>query len=169
MAKLTVVFGDKVIVKDGVALHCEDSEITAFDAVVSSQNHGNLSAIQWENNAGEKEYTDKSNFNQAVSSSEVTPYDTLYETIKEERRQTIKTETMAQDAEHFGRLMRNSKLTETDWWASSDRAMTAEQIAYRQALRDLPSHATDWNPAWLWDDDTWQVSLVGITWPTKPE
>ena len=35
---------------------------------------------------------------------------------------------------------RNLLLAETDWWASSDLTMTAEQIAYRQALRDLPAN-----------------------------
>tara|TARA_R100000406_G_scaffold83801_1_gene66505 strand:+ start:1734 stop:2075 length:342 start_codon:yes stop_codon:yes gene_type:complete len=51
------------------------------------------------------------------------------------------------------RLRRNELLAETDWWASSDRTMTAEQTAYRQALRDLPANTTDpENP----------------TWPTKP-
>jgi hypothetical protein len=52
------------------------------------------------------------------------------------------------------RPKRNSLLAETDWWATSDRTMTAEQTAYRQALRDVTDQAgfpTD------------------ITWPTKPE
>ena len=52
------------------------------------------------------------------------------------------------------RKNRDKLLSETDWWASSDRTMTAEQIAYRQALRDLPANTTDpENPVW----------------PTKPE
>ena len=38
------------------------------------------------------------------------------------------------------REKRNTLLAETDWWASSDLTMTAEQIAYRQALRDLPAN-----------------------------
>jgi len=36
------------------------------------------------------------------------------------------------------RKQRNILLSETDWWACSDLTMTPEQIAYRQALRDLP-------------------------------
>ena len=44
-------------------------------------------------------------------------------------------------------------LIETDWWATSDRTMTAEQTAYRQALRDITDQAGF--PA-------------NITWPTKP-
>lgn len=35
---------------------------------------------------------------------------------------------------------REALLSETDWWAVSDRTMTAEQTAYRQALRDITSH-----------------------------
>lgn len=53
------------------------------------------------------------------------------------------------------RAFRNSLLKETDWWAVSDRTMTVEQTAYRQALRDITNHA-NWPD--LSDDD----------WPTKP-
>ena len=51
---------------------------------------------------------------------------------------------------------RNSLLTETDWWAVSDRTMTSEQTAYRQALRDITTHA-NW------------PNLADSDWPTKPE
>jgi hypothetical protein len=59
------------------------------------------------------------------------------------------------------RNQRNSLLAETDWWCVSDRTATAEQLTYRQALRDLPSTAT---PAL---DENGQ--LTGVTWPVKPE
>lgn len=48
---------------------------------------------------------------------------------------------------------RNRRIAETDWWASSDLTMTAEQSAYRQALRDIT--------------DSYQ-SLDTVVWPTKP-
>ena len=48
---------------------------------------------------------------------------------------------------------RNNFLIETDVWALSDRTMTAEQTAYRQALRDIT------------DQDGFPTN---ITWPTKP-
>ena len=48
---------------------------------------------------------------------------------------------------------RNRRIAETDWWASSDLTMTAEQTAYRQELRDITNSAT---------------SLDDVTWPTKP-
>ena len=53
------------------------------------------------------------------------------------------------------RIIRNEKLAETDWWASSDLTMTSEQIQYRKALRDLPTHSS-------WPD------LKDSDWPTKP-
>jgi len=53
------------------------------------------------------------------------------------------------------RLQRTDLLSETDWWASSDLTMTAEQTAYRQALRDITSHA-NW------------PHLDEADWPTKP-
>ena len=48
---------------------------------------------------------------------------------------------------------RNALLAETDWWANSDLTMTAEQTAYRQALRDITDSYT---------------SLEDVVWPTKP-
>jgi len=48
---------------------------------------------------------------------------------------------------------RNKLIAETDWWASSDLTMTAEQLAYRQALRDITNTYT---------------SLDDVVWPVKP-
>ena len=50
---------------------------------------------------------------------------------------------------------RNRRIAETDWWASSDLTMTVAQTAYRQSLRDIPSHA-NW------------PHLDEADWPTKP-
>lgn len=51
------------------------------------------------------------------------------------------------------RSERDRLIAETDWWSASDLTMTAEQTAYRQALRDVPAQAG-------FPDN--------ITWPTKP-
>jgi hypothetical protein len=51
------------------------------------------------------------------------------------------------------RAERDRLIAATDWWASSDITMTAEQTAYRQALRDITDSAT---------------SLDDVTWPTAP-
>jgi len=53
------------------------------------------------------------------------------------------------------REKRDTLIAGTDWWASSDLTMTAEQTAYRQALRDITSHA-NW------------PHLDEADWPTKP-
>jgi len=50
---------------------------------------------------------------------------------------------------------RNQLLASTDWWALSDTTMTAEQTAYRQALRDITNTYSST------EDD-------GFAWPTKP-
>ena len=51
------------------------------------------------------------------------------------------------------RSIRDTLLASTDWWATSDRTMTAEQTAYRQALRDITGQ--DGFP-------------TNITWPEEP-
>jgi len=52
------------------------------------------------------------------------------------------------------RHMRNQKLSATDWWVLPDRTATDEQLAYRQALRDITDQYT---------------SLGDVVWPTPPE
>lgn len=54
---------------------------------------------------------------------------------------------------NFLRSERNRRLEETDWWVLPDRTATDEQLAYRQALRDIT--------------DTYS-SLDDVVWPTKP-
>jgi mannose/fructose-specific phosphotransferase system component IIA len=51
------------------------------------------------------------------------------------------------------RSERDSLLAATDWWAVSDRAMSASETAYRQALRDVPQNF---------------ASPADVVWPTKP-
>lgn len=59
------------------------------------------------------------------------------------------------------RIERNKLLSETDWWAVADRTMTAEQTAYRNALRNLPENST--NVAL--DDNG---NLLNVNWPIIP-
>ena len=54
------------------------------------------------------------------------------------------------------RSTRDAKIAETDWMALTDVTMSTEMAAYRQALRDITTHA---NFPYLQDSD----------WPTKPE
>jgi len=60
-----------------------------------------------------------------------------------------------QDKETMLRSYRDMLLVGTDWWAGSDLTMSAEQTAYRQALRDITSHV-NW------------PNLSDSDWPTKP-
>ena len=61
---------------------------------------------------------------------------------------------------HELRRLRDELLLVCDWWGSSDHTMTAEQTAYRQALRDLPNTASPTLDS--------NGELTGVTWPTKP-
>ena len=60
------------------------------------------------------------------------------------------------DAAAGVRTTRDAKLAETDWTGMSDVTMNAEMTTYRQALRDITTHANFPNLA---DED----------WPTAPE
>lgn len=57
--------------------------------------------------------------------------------------------------EEMNRNKRNSLLAQTDFYALSDVTMSAEMTTYRQALRDITSHA-NW------------PHLEDADWPTKP-
>lgn len=54
------------------------------------------------------------------------------------------------------REKRNQLIAETDYFALTDVALTAEMTTYRQALRDITSHA-NW------------PNLSDSDWPTKPQ
>jgi hypothetical protein len=60
--------------------------------------------------------------------------------------------TSAQDLANL-RQIRDRKLSDTDWWAVSDRTMSDAQKKYRQDLRDLPANTAD---------------PKSPTWPSKP-
>tara|TARA_R100000900_G_scaffold133539_1_gene110328 strand:+ start:241 stop:624 length:384 start_codon:yes stop_codon:yes gene_type:complete len=64
-----------------------------------------------------------------------------------------KDELVAAEPMRLLREERDTRIAETDWWASSDLTMTSAQTTYRQALRDITEDAT---------------SLDDVTWPTKP-
>jgi len=58
------------------------------------------------------------------------------------------------------RQQRNQLLQQTDWMAVNDRTMTQAQIAYRQALRDLPETADP-----QLDENG---NLNNVNWPEEP-
>jgi hypothetical protein len=53
------------------------------------------------------------------------------------------------------RMVRDSLLSDTDWWALADVTLSTARKEYRQALRDIT--------------DTYQsMDADGFKWPTKP-
>ena len=71
-------------------------------------------------------------------------------------------ELVAAEPMRLLRIERDRLIAETDWWVLPDRTPTDEQLAYRQALRDLPTTST---PVL---DDTTILGISGVDWPTKP-
>ena len=83
----------------------------------------------------------------------------------EEEIQSKITELEAAEPLRLLRIERDRKLTEVDWWTSralDGTPLTTEQIAYRQALRDLPE-----NSANVAIDEN--GTLINVEWPVKPE
>ena len=76
------------------------------------------------------------------------------------KEQGVDNPSNSQIALQFVRIRRDGLLSQTDWWAGSDLTMTAEQTAYRQELRDLPTTVTP-----ELDENE---ELTGVIWPTKP-
>ncbi len=85
----------------------------------------------------------------AIESSNVADWGTTWSAVNAKAEELKAAEPMK-----LLRAERDRLIAATDWWASSDLTMTAEQTAYRQALRDITDSAT---------------SLDDVTWPTKPE
>lgn len=65
-----------------------------------------------------------------------------------------------------GRLLRAERdklISKTDWWVLPDRTPSAEELSYRQQLRDFPStldlSTVELNPEGL---------LINVQWPKNP-
>ena len=82
------------------------------------------------------------------SAIESTDHDVDWATVAAKRDELIAAQPMKEL-----RAERDRKLADTDWWAVADRTMTAEQTAYRQALRDITNTYS---------------SLADVVWPVKP-
>ena len=87
--------------------------------------------------------------NNAVESSNPKDFGVTWSEVAAKKKELDAAEPMKKLREQ-----RDIKLTETDWWASSDLTMSDERKKYRQDLRDITKSAT---------------SLDDVKWPTKPE
>ena len=84
----------------------------------------------------------------AIESTDPADWGTTWAAVVAKRDELIAAEPLK-----LLRAERDRLIAATDWWAGSDRTMTAEQTAYRQALRDITATYT---------------SLDDVVWPTKP-
>lgn len=77
----------------------------------------------------------------------------LYQGNLVPEHQTITADELAARNMECLREYRDDLLKQTDWWVMPDRSPTEEQLAYRQALRDITKHYT---------------SREDVVWPEKP-
>ena len=84
----------------------------------------------------------------AIESADPSDWGTTWAAVSAKKDELVAAQPMKELREERNRL-----IAETDWWASSDLTMTAEQTAYRQALRDITNSYS---------------SLDDVVWPTKP-
>ena len=68
----------------------------------------------------------------------------------------------AAEAMKLLRVERDTRISKTDWRASSDLTLASAWSTYRQALRDLPASAS---PKL---DSDYELDLTSVTWPTEP-
>ncbi len=85
----------------------------------------------------------------AIESSKPSDWGTTWSAVKAKSDELKAAEPLRLLREERDRLVAS-----TDWWASSDLAMSDKRKEYRQSLRDITEVAT---------------SLDHVTWPTKPE
>ena len=84
----------------------------------------------------------------AIESTDPADWGTTWAAVVAKRDELVAAEPLK-----LLRAERDRLIAATDWWASSDLTLTAEQTTYRQALRDITNTYT---------------SLDDVVWPTKP-
>jgi len=151
---VTVVPSDNIIIVDGESLRFE------FDAPA------NIHAIQWDGQQGHIEYTDGPNEVLTASNATIQGFVDLWQAEKAKVEQAAAAAQAEYDSESakFTRLRtaRDTRLAATDYLLMSDYPIATEQLtavmAYRQALRDLPSQS----------GAPWDSGGEATPWPTAP-
>lgn len=146
MTTLSIIAGDKTVIKDGTA--CPNLKLSWLPS--------NVWAVQWDGSKGEVEYNDdtpNSTLSElGIYAQGIVEFDDNIATSEETVRKGFVMSPIT-----ALRTERDGKLTESDWTQLSDAKLTdskkAEWVTYRQALRDLP--ATESDPS-------------NPTWPTQP-
>lgn len=154
--RLIIIPQDKFISVDGQGLLNIEQDLSWIPS--------NIHAVQWYNTWGEIEYNDGSP-NQRIEElgifqQAIEDHNNEVQRITEESAET----EAARDYWQELRVLRNQRLTESDWTQVADAPLTEEQktawIIYRQALRDLPQNISDPKPLVLDPNHP--------SWPVKP-
>jgi hypothetical protein len=125
----------------------------------------NIHAVQWYDTWGEIEYTDGTP-NQKIE--ELSIFEQAIEDYNNEvERIENKKEETARDYWEELRVLRNQRLTESDWTQVADAPLTEEHKDawknYRQELRDLPQNIIDPKPIVLDPNhSSWTIKPITI-------
>ena len=156
--RVTIVPSDKLISVDGKGLLDIKQDLSWIPP--------NIHAVQWYNIWGEIEYNDGTQ-NQKIEElgifeQAIQDYNTEIKRIEDE----IEAAEAARDYWEELRVLRNQKLSESDWTQVFDSPLTEEQKVawkdYRQALRDLPENITDPKPLVLDSNHSDWVNLPSL-------
>ena len=159
--RLTIIPSDKVIGIDGIFLSCNQEDIQWIPS--------NIHAIQWYSTWGEIEYKDdplnKRIEELGVFEKAITTYRNIETRLQREQEELEIARELERDYLQELRIIRNSKLGESDWSQMPDSPLSEEKKnewkEYRQELRDLPESITNPKPLVL--------DLNDPAWPIKPE
>jgi len=144
--RLIIIPGDNFISIDGQGFLNIEQDLSWIPQ--------NVHAVQWYDTWGEVEYNDGSQnerieelgiFEQAIED-----YNNEDERIENKKINDAEETEAARDYWEELRVLRNRRLTESDWTQVADAPLTEEQKDawknYRQQLRDLPENINDPKP-----------------------
>lgn len=159
--RLTIIPFDNLIGIDGIFLSCNQEDIQWIPS--------NVHAVQWYDTWGEIEYVDD-NPNERIEElgifgQAITTYRNTEIRLQKEQEELEIARELERDYLQELRIIRNSKLSESDWSQMPDSPLSEDKKnewrEYRQELRDLPENIADPKPLVLNLDDP--------SWPTNPK
>jgi len=141
--RLTIIPGDKAIGIGGEFLLKIQEDLSWIPS--------NIHAVQWNGESGHIEYKDETP-NELINDlgiyeQAIDTYNNEKQRIEDQKINDAKEAEAARDYWEELRILRNQRLTESDWTQVADAPLTEEHKDawknYRQALRDLPKNITD--------------------------
>ncbi len=159
---------DKCITVNGISVFVDtlngDEFKFPYEDVHAIHWNGNecTGTIEWKN-LTVVEFTDYEKYVQPY----VNAHNAKIQENMEEAARNHKELLMSRNPVEYAKSMRKEILIGTDWWTNNDIEGKPEHAYYRYLIRDVIE--TQWNPHWVWDEETETANLGGIEWPVPPD